>query len=222
MKSESGFTIVELIIASLLFSMVIAALSAIYATAFGQSGRTFREGRTKLMATMSMRALMRETAQATRIDLPAQDSYGRHLSGCSNAKADSTRITASEPSVRFHFCVRNSNRASGVCDGDPDAAPCLFYYSKSNSGNCPVSDVTDSNCGNATGTMGTPELLASGLEEVTGLPSDGYFSRRDSDFAQEDNSVRIVYNVTRPPSANSPKLYFQVDTSASSQFGVRP
>ncbi|OIO09560.1 MAG: hypothetical protein AUJ52_06240 [Elusimicrobia bacterium CG1_02_63_36] len=222
MKKSDGFTIVELIIASLLFSMVIAALSAIYATAFGQSGRTFRESRTKLMATMSMRALMRETAQATRIDLPAQDSYGRELSGCSNAKSDSTRITTAQQSTRFHFCVRNSNLGSGLCDGDPDAAPCLFYYTRSVSGNCPASDVTVSNCGNTTGTMGTPQLLASGLEELSTMPSDGYFSRRDGDFAQEDNAVRIAYNVTRPPGPNSPKLYFQVDTSASSQFGVRP
>jgi hypothetical protein len=209
-------------IASLLFSLVIAALSAIYTTAFGQSGRTFREGRTKLMASMSMRAIMRETSQATRIDRPSQNSYGRHLSGCSNAKADSTRIEPSLPATRFHFCVRLTNRGSGLCDGDPDAAPCLFYYSSSVSGNCPASNiVNDSNCGNST-TLGTPQLLASGLETLTSMPSNGYFSRRPSDFAEEDNAVRIAYSVTRPPGFNSPKLVFQVDTTASAHFGVRP
>jgi len=229
MKKKDGFTIVELIIASLLFSMVIAALSAIYATAFGQSGRTFRESRTKLMATMSMRALMREMAQATRIDLPSKNSSGSHLTGCSNARTDSTRVTTlnGEKSRRFHFCVRMINRSSGLCDGDPDAAPCLFYYSNEVTGNCPATDVTSTNCGGTTG-LGTPELLASGLEEVpdfsTIVPTSGFyiFSRDQDYFAQEDNGVRISYFVTRPPGPNSPKLYFQVDTNAISQYGVRP
>jgi len=223
--SRSGFTIVELMISSLLFSMVIAALAAIYATAFGQSGRVFREGRTKMMANMSMRSIMREVAQSTRIDLPAKNSAGTQLSGCTNAKSNSTRITTAEPSIRFHFCVRATNRATGQpCDGDPDVAPCLFYYSRSVAGSCVASDVTSASCGNNAAVMGVPQLLASGLEVGTGMPGNIYFTRMGgaTHKSDEDNAVRVSYKVTRPPFNNMPKLVYEVDTTASGHFGVRP
>ena len=202
---RSGFTIVELMVASLLFSMVIAALAAIYATAFGQSGTAFREGRAKAMANMSMRVIMRDLSQATIVELPAEGASGRHLSGCTNAKTDFTGIKGEQP-LRFHFCVRNAT---------------LYYYSRS-AATCVASTVTDANCGNSAGAMGTPELLATELETAVNMPADTFFTRSASQFAQEGNAVRAAFKVTRAPVGNSKKLTFEVDTTMSAHFGVSP
>lgn len=202
---RAGFTIVELMVASLLFSMVIAALAAIYATAFGQSGTAFREGRAKAMANVSMRVIMRDLSQATIIQLPAAGTSGRHLSGCTNAKADFTGIKNTEP-LRFHFCVRNAT---------------LYYYSKIGT-TCVASTVSDGNCGNTAGAMGAPELLATELETAINMPANTFFTRSASQFAQEGNAVRAAFKVTRAPVGNSKKLTFEVDTTMSAHFGVSP
>lgn len=225
--ARSGFTLVELMVSSLLFSLVIAALSAIYSTAFGQSGKAFREGRVKAMALGSMKAIMKHVGESNRIDLPTRTGggiTGRHLTGCSNQAPDGARITPSENVTRFHFCVRLTNLPPGrACDGEPDPAPCMFYYTKENASACVASDVTDANCGTATSAMGSPRFLASGLEINAGMPANGYFTRAPGALlAGEANSVRMTYKVTRAPVGNGKKTIYIVDTTASGQFGVFP
>ncbi len=229
-----GFTLVELMVASTIFSMVIAALAAIYLAAFGQSGRTFREGRTKMMGNMAMNAFMNEVGQASYIEIPAKNASGTEVSGCQNRRSatDGGKNKAGVNSRRFHLCVRTTNLAgSTLCNNtlpnpqNPlNSPPCLFYYSVSSAGNCPNTDVTPATCGANSSALGSPQMLASGLEIATGMPADTYFTRNGGAGLNtpEDNVVRAAFKVTRPPWGVHPKLFYDVDTTATAQFGVSP
>ncbi|MFH1726727.1 MAG: hypothetical protein ABII00_19130 [Elusimicrobiota bacterium] len=210
-RGDAGFSLAELVIASLLFSMVIAGLAAIYGTVFQQSGRILGNSRIKNQAAYALRAMQNQVTVATHLEDPPRGVPGSQLSGCRNAKPDGTRIVPSpEKHGSFGFCLRNT--AIRLCQVPGNSPPCLFYYYWPNI--CPPPQVTPANCGNPVSGV-SPEVLAS---EVEGGAGGGNVFER----SQEITDVRIAFAVTKAKTRSHPKLSYAVDTTLHAHFGVSP
>ena len=84
--------------------------------------------------------------------------------------------------------------------------------------------MTAANCGANSAAFEAPQMLASGLEIAVGMPANTFFTRSGNagHATPEDNVVRAAFKVTRPPWGVHPKLFYDVDTTATAQFGVSP
>lgn len=217
LKNASGFTLVELMLATLIFSMVIAGLAAIYTTAFSQSGAVLRDARLKSTAMISFKTITQGLVSATRLDSPAKNGSGAILSGCTNMAPDGVQNTAALSFGSFAYCVQPN--AVGLCQdpNDPNSvrpAPCLFSYTWTNT--CPPPGVTVANCGNSIGGV-AGAFMASRVMVPTGLPN--YFVRTTAMAA--GNQVHIGMVFQRNASGKIPMMQFRVDTVANTQFDAR-
>jgi len=240
-ERRGGFSLVELMIASLLFAMVVAGLAAIYATVFKQAGRTLGDSIVKNQAAVAMRSLQMEMTQGSGIVTPAPGAASNHLRGCRNFRADTGAPIVSfyagggtVESGCFHFCVRPAagGDSSVACEAPGQSpptnrpAPCLYHYPSTAGGawgvpgvnfsNLPAVD--DGSCGQSRGGV-IPRLLASGIEPVPGAA--GYFSR-DSGVVggstERGNTIRASFIVTREKTHAHPKLSYEVDSTLEFQF----
>ena len=225
---RAGFTLVELMIATLIFSMVIAGFAAIYTTAFSQSGAVLRDARLKSTAMISLKDMTNVLARATRIVQPAIDGSENAVTGCANMAPDATRNTTLQPITGFGFCVQPA--ALGQCDspvppstGQPELshpAPCLFKYTWNSCGPPPV--LSGGNCGDAL-SGATPELLAWRVLLPAVAPPDNnctpsgaaYFTRVTA------TAVGIKMRLCRNGRGQSPVQWYDVSTFASGQFDPR-
>lgn len=230
-RNREGFTLVELMVASLLFALVVAGLAAIYATVFKQARRILVENRVKNQAAYAMKAVKMELAQATSAELPAAGTSGQHLSGCRGFKADGAPMVSTAGGFGafdtgcFHFCVRTTpggGTADTSCTSagqDPPSerpAACLYYYPPGSGawGGPPPPTVTDSTCGDTVGGV-APELLAFGLRQAPQAagPDLPYFDKPD--IAKTGNTIRMDFVVVkeRDSARNEPEMTYQVGSS---------
>jgi prepilin-type N-terminal cleavage/methylation domain-containing protein len=75
-KRSRGFTLVELIIVTMLSGIVFAGLASLYAEAFRSEIQTFRQTKLQASATLIEQLLQRDLAEATYIILPAEPVAG--------------------------------------------------------------------------------------------------------------------------------------------------
>lgn len=223
---RAGFTIVELIIASLIFSMVIAGLAVIYTTALNQTGIIVMSTKVQAMGNVSWRAFSREVPAATVLFMPVKDGFGSFLTGCNqNAPngVDFKNFIPGTPLPRsFAFCVQ-----PGAINGCPDAnSPvpgippnpqgCLFYYNWPANAACYNPVINAGNCG-TTINNATAVLIASLVENNPVMPG-AYFSRAAANLALP-NGVRVAYQLRRSPTkAGQATTIFVVDEILSAQF----
>lgn len=212
LKRASGFTLVELMLATLIFSMVIAGLAAVYTTAFSQSGAVLRDARLKSTAMISFKRMTATLVSATRLDSPAKNGSGAVLSGCRNMAPDGQQNTTAQIFGSFAFCVQPA--AIGGCGTPTAPSPCLFAYSWDNI--CPAPGVTAANCGNSLSGV-TPEFMASRVMAPAGIPN--YFVRTTAMAA--GNQVHIGMVFQRDATGKIPTMQFRVDTVANTQFDAR-
>lgn len=206
-RRAAGFTLVELMIASLIFSMVIAGFAAIYSTAFSQSGQVLREARLKSNGLVSFKSITKQMAAATRIDQPAAGASGSVLTGCANMAPDSTQHVAGGVSA-FGFCIQTGS--VGAC-GTPDTPPpCLFSYAWNT---CPSPGLSSGNCGNTVGSSAA-QLLSSRVLLPSGYTD--YFMR-----AGTGSAVRISMQYRRDASGKIPEMNYEVTTVAHGHFDSR-
>lgn len=226
---RAGFTLVELMIASMIFSMVIAGLAAIYTTALSQTGFVVMNTKVLAMGNVAWRALAREFPSATFIYAPPKDGRGQFLEGCNHIAPDLVNFQAFIPDApapetfprTFAFCVQ-----TGVTPNCPAApaviAPipanpqgCLFYYQWSAA--CFDPGVTAANCGLSISGV-EPVMLASLLETNPAVPGGAFFSRAPADLGLP-NGVRVGFQVRRSPKklGQVPAVY-AVDELLSAQF----
>ncbi len=217
-RARAGFTLVELMIASLIFSMVIAGLAAIYSTAFSQSTRVLTETRAQGMGIISLRSLETEVSFASKIDEPIKNAAGPVLRGCWNVATDGQDVTVyvngpKPPLHTFAFCAQPA--ATNGCTGN-NAPECLFYYRWDAA--CVNPGLTTANCGSVV--MGvTPTMIAS---NVTHLPGNvPYFSRVPSDSTM-DNGIRAAFIANQPATPAHPLVSYQIDVLLESQFNGLP
>lgn len=220
-RGDPGFTLLELLLSVFIFSMVIAGLSVIYATAFNQGFRTIQESDLKVMGAIASRALQTQLAQATMLQTPAAGGNSDSLRGFTNATMTNgalfntlTPAAAWNPAAAgwFYFCVQTA--AVGACE----AAPALGK-------GCIVAYIGGSgyftggvSCGDPAGGV-TPMVLSQWVKVDTGAPSSSnYFSRAAGDSVRERNQVRANFRLFRPPTKTTMLISYDVDMTMNMIF----
>lgn len=216
-RRPAGFTLVELMLASLIFSMVVAGLAAIYSTAYHQSGRIITDSRLKSTAAIALRQVTQEVVSATRFLEPGPGASGSCLRGCSNVATDGTLITTAQPVTSFGFCVQAATL--GSCAAPDAPPPCLVYYRWTGPGVCPPPALGAGNCGSTVNGV-APFVLASHLEVSADPTMPQYFTRNTSQKSW-GTSVRVAFQVSRDATPSMPKAIYEVDTIVSGQFDGR-
>lgn len=214
---NGGFTLVEILVAVFIFSMVMAGLSAIYSTAYRQGYRTLRDMHLKTGGARALREIQAELQTATLIEQPANGAAGSILSGFKNYMATYNpsdpyiRISQSEAVEWFYFCV--SGPFSGRCeDGVPTVyhkPMCLWRYSGTGT---TVPIPAPANCGDAPGV-----IVASGLTSDE-LGNGSFFSRSSADGVDERNQVRVNWVMRIPATNTQPPLAYNADATFNLQF----
>lgn len=223
-----GFTLVELMIATLIFSMVIAGFAAIYTTAFSQSGAVLRDARLKSVTMVVFKSITRKMASATWVQQPAAGSNDSALTGCTNRAPDNLpNFIGPVPNLppAFGFCIQPGS-ANG-CGTVDNPAPCLFSYTWAA---CPPPALNTGNCGATLGATEV-EVLASRVlipspnnpTNLCSTTSPPFYNGASNYFTRGGNDVRVAMRLCRPKPIGSkvPLLWFDNITVAHGQFDSR-
>lgn len=169
MKKRDAFSLMEVLVATMIFSFVALSMISVYYAANRNVLQNFRSDKLKADVAISMRAIGNVMSQATRIETPGNGSSGNTLLVLSNVESGSNPCcpmvpeSYGAPAPQWHkFCV-DSNKN-------------LWYYNGpvTSCGNCPnltnysiVRTGLSSNCGSAAGSNVTRILLATNIQTYT-------------------------------------------------------
>lgn len=124
MTRERGFTLIELIMAIGLSSLVLVALFSLSVPMARTEISSIQSQTAQLNVAGAMSVFEREVRQATYLKTPAAGASGGVVEGCSNAAvlpgaASPTPLDASQPMHWFAFCADASlvyyHAGSGAC-----------------------------------------------------------------------------------------------------------
>ena len=193
MKRHSAFTLVELIVATMIFSFMSLSMLSIYYAANKHVFQNYRSDKVKADLSTAMRAVGSVLAQSTRIDSPAKYSSGNVLLTAANVESGSSpcypmvssSFDSSAPAPTWHmFCVTGGN---------------LYYYSGnisySSANACPnptVTSFSNPGAGVVCGSTGNNMmLLASNITTAQNI-----FSREITSVTRLTNpsTVRVFLN----------------------------
>ncbi|HNW45453.1 MAG TPA: type II secretion system protein [Elusimicrobiales bacterium] len=214
MKKRMGFTLVELIIASLLASFMAVSLVTIYSTANRHIFQNYRSNKVKADVSLAMRAIRNATAQATRIDAPAAGNTSSELAVISNMDQLTScyPIKSGIPAAWHYFCAVNSGNNK------------LYYYTGNYGGSCAC---PGSSCAAPWPPPGgTPNcgVTAGGTLLATYLDSTSVFSRSQNSTTipavSDAASVGVRLNSTWTPSAGLAISQRPVDYGLQSIFSI--
>jgi len=212
-----GFSLVELLIAVMLGSMLMMGLGSIFATTFRAQSGEFRREINQDSVLAGYRSITRDVGNATSMSLPAFGGSGDTLRGCTNytvfpAASGGLRISNAVAVRHFNYCV--------------NAAGIMFFTFRDfalGTGTCPAAAVA---C-NATYPGGTMIQIGRGLaraERVTGpgtsVPinnecgNQNYFCRS---AARPRNVVQIHFQVDRSTAASIVSTDVTMDAAANDQ-----
>ena len=136
MKKRNAFTLMEVLVATMIFSFVALSMVSVYYAANRNVLQNFRSDKLKSDVSTAKRAIANVMAQATNIVLPGEGSSGDNLVVLSNVSSDASPCcpmadpaTLGAPAPKWHrFCIDGSRRlwyytgeVSG-CGGCPDGA----------------------------------------------------------------------------------------------------
>lgn len=220
-RRSAGFTLVEMMIATLIFSMVIAGFAAIYTTAFSQSGAVLRDARLKSVTMVNFKSITKKMAAATRVDQPAAASNGTALTGCERMAPDNDTMGFGSTSA-FGFCIQTGN--SNGCGTADNPAPCLFSYAWAS---CPPPSLNTGNCGATLGAIEVEMLASRVLVPSPNNPTDicstttSFYAGAPNYFTRGGNDVRIAMRLCRPAGGKVPVMWFDNVTVAHGQFDSR-
>lgn len=213
MAKRKGFTLGELLIATLIFGFMISSLATIYATANKHMFQQYRANTVKSSASIAMKDMVNNLMAANRIDYPP---YGTAADPCPSGPGNC---------LAFAFNV-DQNRGCRIAPAStPNTTPTWHYFCLSNtvtteckSGRClyhhqgtvnPVpSDCSAAGCTNCwTGTYpvascggsyGTVTQLSNTVLPGT---SGRLFSRRSNEGVYEQDQVKIMLRLYWDPAA---------------------
>jgi len=216
MKKRSAFTLMELMVAILIFGFMSAAMASIYSTANRAMFQNYRGNFVKGGVTVSMRAINNVMAQATRIDSPLAGAKGNILSLAANVDqlTGCYPVKTGVPVVAHYFCAEGSN----------------FWYNSATVGAngacaCPPSGSLAGTCGNAlpypavcgSGGSGTwVQLMSSSLY----YPNNDVFSRRSAEGVNDNMAVRVSVTGKWAPTGGLTTLQRNVNFTLQSTFSV--
>ncbi len=199
-RQSAGFTLAELIIATLIFGFMVASLSTLYSTANKHMFQSYRADKFKSEGSMAMKTITSRLQEANRIDSPALNATGTTLAFADNVDQLSGcyPINASEP-VSWHYFCRST-----IVSNDCQSGSCLYYHTGtiSGGGGCPGGAAWNplanypAYCGPGGG--GNVTLLTS-FVDITTLPALPLFSRQ---VAGSSALVGINLRVRWDPATN--------------------
>ena len=153
MKQRSAFTLMEVLVATMIFSFVALSMSSVYYAANKNVLQNIRSDKFKSDVSTSMHAISVVMAQATRIQSPAVDGESDDLVVMTNVESSSTNPccpmvptsygNATDLTPRWYrFCVDTSNRlwyytnTLGTCNGCPNTTGYSFTVNGSYTSTC--------------------------------------------------------------------------------------
>lgn len=190
--ARRGFTLVELLVATMLMSMVMVSLTAIFTTGFRFQIQGFHRMVIQNRALLSLRLLERLGGQATYVSSPGLLATSANFSGGINVRPDnpSQPLIAGEPMTFFLFCLGPCPSGSGY------TGVCLWNYTGPS--------LAGINCGaSAAPSGGSRELLAAPV--ITGMPF----------YRPMNNIIRVDLDIVRRADLQSP------ETRSSVRFDIR-
>jgi prepilin-type N-terminal cleavage/methylation domain-containing protein len=179
MIKRRGFSLMELMVATLIFGFIAVSLATLYSTANRHVFQNYRSNTVKGNVSLGIRAIRNVMAQANRIDAPAYDNTGTRLAVGVNVNSDNCYpITNLAPAATWHlFCTINTggNIQLYYHTGAYPAPPACVAVNPAN----------NVNCGAAGGVMLTQHLN-------TNIPN--IFSRLRGDVLGSRLLVRVNLN----------------------------
>ena len=180
MEPKKGFTLIEIMVAMLIFGFMITALASIYGTVNRNMLQNYRQNVLKTNTALAMRAVQKNLLEATRIDSPAFGVSGADLAFAVNIDqlTGCYPINPAVPVSVHHFYLIGSQ---------------LFY--------CPgTATGGGTGCANFPPTIGGPSYACSGapvllLDNIPVPPPVPVFSRRASEGVNERDTVAVNLNI---------------------------
>ncbi len=135
-SKRAGFTLVELVIATLIFGFMMTSLATIYSTANKHMFQNYRLNTFKSSASIAMKAITTRLQEANRIDAPGLNASGSILAFAVNVdqRNGCYPINPVEPSSWHYFC-----HSTQVTPDNCPSGSCLFYHTGpiAGGGGCP-------------------------------------------------------------------------------------
>ncbi|MCK4935779.1 MAG: hypothetical protein KAR84_02905 [Elusimicrobiales bacterium] len=205
----TGFTLAELMISVLIFSMMMTALVTIYGTINKHMFQSYRQNIVKNNLSIAVKAIQIRLMTATRVDIPAFNARGNVLafvtnvdkqSGCSPINQDIKNPGGSVKNEWHYFC-------RAACPHPDEATPCLYYHTGPvpfDTGGCPcASDDTNQWTGSYPVGVCGPNgggTVTSVLHNVQISSMERFFSRRFNQSTKEkineEDQVQISLRTT--------------------------
>lgn len=186
MKKRDGFTLAELILSIFIFSFIAASLATIVSTTNRHMFQNYRKNIIKTNVLLSMKAIQKNLATATRVDLPAAASAGTTLAFAQNVDQNTGcyPVTTAAPASWHYFCLSGGKLyyhwgtitgSAGACGS---AAPSIW---NTGTGYAPGACAST----NANGVMLMDNVWPT-------LPGGALFSRTAGDGVNEVDTVRVL------------------------------
>lgn len=196
---RAGFTLAELVVATLIFGFMVASLATIYSTANKHMFQNYRMNTFKSSASVAMKAITTRLQAANRIDAPGPNASGSNLAFAVNVDQNGCYpVNSGEVSSWHYFC------RSGVIPGECPQGNCLYYHTGTIAGGagCPGGAAWAAS-------YPVPSCGCAGCGTVTQLVSSVYpgatpplFSRLNGDVNMALNLVKIRLRIYWDPATN--------------------
>jgi prepilin-type N-terminal cleavage/methylation domain-containing protein len=228
--TKKGFTLIELMVATIISLLMVLSLTAIFSTASKYFFKSYRQNNMKNGDALAMKAITARLQEANRLDLPPFNLSGNTLAFAINVDAVTGcyPVNQAEKTLWYYYCYSapvTNNCPDGNClfqhtgqftgtggGGCPPAATVQFWNFPSGQYTVGLYPVTA--CGPGGG--GTVTLLTSFL-----APAPVLFSRTASDVVA-DSLVKIRLPVHwDPKNASSAPLDYALATTVRANLSAR-
>lgn len=107
MVQRKGFTLAELVIATLIFGFMITSLATIYATANKHMFQQYRQNSVKSAASVAMKDMVNNLMTANRVDYPAYNAADTRLAFAVNVDQNSGcyPVNTAQAVTWHYFCL---------------------------------------------------------------------------------------------------------------------
>ena len=180
MTPKKGFTLIEVVVAMLIFGFMITALASIYGTVNRNMLQNYRQNVIKTNTALAMHAIQKNLLEATRIDSPAFGASNTDLAFAVNIDqlTGCYPINPAAPVSVHHFYLVGSQ---------------LFYCLGTPVGGGSGCASFPSSIGGPSYSCATPPVLL--LENIPVPLPVPMFSRRSSEGVNERDTVAVNLNI---------------------------
>jgi prepilin-type N-terminal cleavage/methylation domain-containing protein len=191
-KKQAGFTLAELMISILIFSMMMTALVTIYGTINKHMFQSYRQNIVKNNLAIAVKAIQIRLMTATRVDTPAFGSRGNTLAFVTNVDKQSgcSPVNAAISNTWHYFCKSGTNvyYHTGNVPSTTGGCPCTATHSNRWRGltSYPIGFCGPGGGGSVTQLLNNSQIPAMGR----------LFSRRSADGIREIDQVAISLRST--------------------------